>query len=252
MASTNQPNGISPPRHRSLTPPSLSFPPHRVLKRTRSASPFSCSLFSSLQPGHSHQDAHTSAHQGRSPFPRSPAPSANGGGLPSWNAAALLNPKAHAAAPARAQDQQRSSVQNANTANHMVFQFSSANGTPNSGYQSPATPTPEDDVDGSSQDAPAAGMSRMIERMNNIQDRSSFPLPKRRKIDENEDGSSTPNSFRSGGNGMLGEYVRQQRDQSQPVPSLRSAPSVDLTGGESKRKVLLCCAGLVADREISG
>ena len=117
----------------------------------------------------------------------------------------------------------------------MVFQFSSTNGTPNSGYQSPATPTPED-VNGNSQDAPAAGMSRMIERMNNVQDRSSFPLPKRRKIGEDEDGSSTPGTFRSGGNGMLGEYVRQQRDQTQSVPTLKSAPSVDLTGGKSERK----------------
>ena len=232
MASTNQQNGNPPPRHRSLTPSRLRPASRQCQKRARSVEPDHPPLLSSLQPENHQKHTYTSYDgKGRLPFAR-PAASTNGSG-PSWDPSSLLNPKGHGITPAKTKDQQRSPANSANTANHMTFHFSTPGGTPNSAFQSPATTPAPEDVNGNSQDAPAGGMSRMIERMNNVQERSSFPLPKRRKIEENNDDISTASSFRSGGNGMLGEYVRQQREQMQPTPALKSTESVDLTGGES-------------------
>lgn len=77
-------------------------------------------------------------------------------------------------------------------------------------------------------------MSTMIERMNNVQDRGSVPVAKRRRLEENLDDQSRQNGFHSNGSsGMLSEYVKQKQQEGQKVfpGASRSQATVDLTEG---------------------
>jgi hypothetical protein len=83
----------------------------------------------------------------------------------------------------------------------------------------------------------------MIERMNNVQDRSSVPVAKRRRIEEDLDDQGSQSGFNSNGSsGMLSEYVKQKQQEGQKAPSAasQSQTTVDLTGGNLEIP-LPCC-----------
>jgi hypothetical protein len=74
----------------------------------------------------------------------------------------------------------------------------------------------------------------MVERIHNVTERGSYPQ-KRRKLDEEHDGNENKARFSGSGNaGVLGEYVREKREESgHEAMSNGAMPSVDLTGGKS-------------------
>ncbi|KAK8118633.1 SNF2 family DNA-dependent ATPase [Apiospora kogelbergensis] len=114
------------------------------------------------------------------------------------------------------------------------FQFSS----PNEGYASNASTPPSFAYNGgldlSHTPSPVNGFGGMIERMNNVQDRSTAPHPKRRKVETidlddsaDEKVSSTFGNGSSGG--MIGQYVKEKKEEAANSPSLSRANTVDLT-----------------------
>ena len=74
----------------------------------------------------------------------------------------------------------------------------------------------------------------MLERLNNVQDRTIAPHPKRRKLetidlDDSADEQQNRNSFGSGGSGVLGQHVKDKRGEAAKTPSLSRMDTVDLT-----------------------
>lgn len=77
-------------------------------------------------------------------------------------------------------------------------------------------------------------MSSMIERMNHVQDRSSVPVAKRRRIGDDSQDQGSRNGFHgNGSSGMLSGYVKQKQQEGQATPSMtpQSQSTIDLTGG---------------------
>lgn len=75
----------------------------------------------------------------------------------------------------------------------------------------------------------------MIERMNNVQDRSTVPVAKRRRVGDDSQDQGSRNGFHgNGGTGMLSGYVKQKQQEGQAATSItpRSQSTVDLTGGD--------------------
>ncbi|POR34601.1 Putative SWI/SNF-related matrix-associated actin-dependent regulator [Tolypocladium paradoxum] len=172
----------------------------------------------------------SNAVQGRSSHPP--------GATPSWNAAALLQPsrRANSAVDLRSSGSNQSLAgqyqalrDRSNTAapESMVFQFASANEASSSGPPSDAS-TP------SNGDVPSAnGVGTWIERMNNVQSRSSVPQAKRRKTEDGQDfAARTSNIPVRSGSGVLGEYVKERRNEAngQGLPQTQTL-TVDLTDG---------------------
>lgn len=148
--------------------------------------------------------------------------------------AALLNPKAAIASQNLAPT--RSPLNGTNStddiATHIAFHFSSPNDTSTLSAQ-PPRPSITSDA-GTPRSSTPNGMSTMIERMNNVQDRSSVPLAKRRRIEEGLDDQMGHNGFSSNGSsGMLSEYVKRKQQEGQEAHSATPQPqtTVDLTGG---------------------
>lgn len=79
-------------------------------------------------------------------------------------------------------------------------------------------------------------MGNMIERINDIQDRSSVPHAKRRKVDTPEadaeaEAERKAKGYGAGSGGALGAYVKEKREEGQRNNSARSSQTVDLTEG---------------------
>lgn len=76
-------------------------------------------------------------------------------------------------------------------------------------------------------------MSSMIERTHNVQDRSLVPIAKRRRIDDDDNGSR--NRFHGSGGGILSNYVKQKQNEGHSSSTgMRTPPTfaeIDLTGG---------------------
>lgn len=158
---------------------------------------------------------------------------------PAWNPAALLQPNRqrpstasptnglspHGALP------QRSPRQNP-TSEPMVFQFASTSAeTP---VESPGYSSAEGTPGGQN----VNGVGHWIERMNNVQRRSTVPQPKRRRIDDEQNLQNGQAAQVRSGSGILGAYVREKRQDSSG--SAFSQPTtVDLTDGESQLAPLL-------------
>jgi hypothetical protein len=152
--------------------------------------------------------------------------------VPSWNPAALLQPNRQSFGGPDASQQQpppRNIVngrsRSAAPAESVVFQFSTPNTTSSEGPHSEAS-SPS-----SSAGAARTGVGNWIERMSNVQHRSSVPQPKRRKVDGSEpeqNGASVP--VRSGGGGILGGYVKDKQKEANGAMA-SPAMTVDLTDG---------------------
>lgn len=155
-----------------------------------------------------------------------------------WNAQALLNPRK---APAPALSTPKNDSPNSQTngfagqnGNNMVFQFSTPSDVPtdNTSSRVPSSASTPLTDDQASPHMAATGMGRMIEQMNDVQDRSTVPQPKRRKVESPDPGSS---SFgRAGGAGMLGSYVKEKREEGQQSTSNGNGQTVDLTEADDE------------------
>lgn len=73
------------------------------------------------------------------------------------------------------------------------------------------------------------GYGAMIERMNNLEQRTVTPQ-KRRKV-ETEDGFEQKPGFGSGGSGMMGEYIKEKREENSKRLANTQVEMVDLTSG---------------------
>ncbi|KAI1805215.1 SNF2 family N-terminal domain-containing protein [Daldinia bambusicola] len=155
----------------------------------------------------------------------------NGSSRLNLNPALLLNPKGYAAPapPARPSAPVRpyNNSNNLNNSADVAFQFTSPDfhfANPQNGYTTTSQPMPQ-----------SSNFSNMIDRINNVEQRTFNPQTKRRKL-ETEDNASSAHTFRSGGGGMVGQYVKERRqDGGSQQRSTGPVEAVDLTdaGGES-------------------
>lgn len=107
----------------------------------------------------------------------------------------------------------------------MVFHFSNADDSSADDPPSePGTPGPG---------APRPnGVGGWIERMNNVQSRSTVPQAKRRKTEDGQDFAAMANDIPvRGGSGVLGDYVKDKRKEADGS-GLQQTFTVDLTGGK--------------------
>ncbi|KAJ3479596.1 hypothetical protein NLG97_g8282 [Lecanicillium saksenae] len=174
---------------------------------------------------------------GDSSFPRlvsshpaghSPRP----GTMQSWNPAALLQ-------PGRRQPNSRLGTPSSNpasplpsalrdradsdaSAHNTIFQFSTTTG--DSASDIPSGPSTPGSI------TPVSGVGSWIEHVNNVQARSAIPQAKRRKVDEFGNDRQTTNMPTRNGGGGLGDYVRDQQQQSNGALATQ-AMMVDLTAG---------------------
>lgn len=105
-----------------------------------------------------------------------------------------------------------------------MFQFETPNGAASAGPAS-GTSTPPD-----SQLRNGLGPGSFLEKVHHIQDRSEVPEPKRRRLEDEDAQKGTKMAVR-GGSGMLGQAVRDQRQDSSGTSTPQSV-TVDLTDGE--------------------
>lgn len=78
---------------------------------------------------------------------------------------------------------------------------------------------------------PTNGMGSMIERMNNVQDRSTVPVAKRQKMMSDDDGEGgRKNGFSSSSSGLLAGYVKDKQ-RAAASASGQTHATLDLTGG---------------------
>lgn len=159
--------------------------------------------------------------------------------LQSWDAATLLNPKAAVSAqqagpsslPSRPPSNGPQFTNN--HAPQVSFQFSTTDATDNV-HSHPARSAVTPNGTETPRHSTPNGMSSMIERMNNVQDRSSVPMAKRRRIAGDSEDQGSRNGFHgNGGSGMLSGYVKQKQQEGQAAHSItpQSQSTVDLTGG---------------------
>lgn len=167
-----------------------------------------------------------------------------------WSPAALLNPKAAITSQKSAPSPSPSPVPSrapsigpnskTNTTAQCAYHFMSPNDTP-AFRAHPPPPSVTPDAAGTPRSSTPSGMSTMIERMNNVQDRSSVPVAKRRRIEEDLDDQGSQSGFNSNGSsGMLSEYVKQKQQEGQKAPSAasQSQTTVDLTGGDDDDEIV--------------
>lgn len=154
--------------------------------------------------------------------------------MQSWNPAALLQPGRRqpinsrlgtpssssnpaSPVPAALRDRADSESSASNTVFHFATPADSASDIP-SGPSTPGSITP------------ISGAGSWIERANNVQARSAIPQAKRRKVEDfGNDGNQANMPTRNGGGG-LGDYVRDQQQQSNGALATK-AMMVDLTSG---------------------
>lgn len=216
MASRNLKNGTSP----LPSPHSRPLPEQQALNHFLDHDLEPSRNYSSAQLTHVESEGETTSRQ-----------------VAAWPAAALLNPKAamtsQKSSPVPSPNPSRLPSNGPNHTNNIAaqvaFSFSTPNDTPAFGAYTPR-PSVTPDPTGTPRSSTPNGMSSMIERVNNVQDRGSAPVPKRRRIEEDSDGQGSQNGFSNGSSGMLSEYVKQKQQNGQAAPSATSQ-TVDLTGG---------------------
>lgn len=148
-----------------------------------------------------------------------------------YNPALLLNPKGFSAAAAVQKSHSRASntpVPTPPSRDSPAFDFQFS--TPSDIFEIADSPI-SSAYDGVSGTEPQKnGFGDMIERMSNVQKRTSAPQSKRRKL-EMESDSPSANGFRGGGSGVIGQYVKEKRDQAAQQSSAHRVETVDLTDG---------------------
>jgi len=78
------------------------------------------------------------------------------------------------------------------------------------------------------------GYGKHVERLNNVQERTAVPQPKRRKTQTESDPPHAGSVF-GGSSGMFGDYVKEQPqpDSGRHKPALKPAETVDLTDNDN-------------------
>ncbi|KAK9770337.1 putative SWI/SNF-related matrix-associated actin-dependent regulator of chromatin subfamily A member 3-like 1 [Seiridium cardinale] len=153
-------------------------------------------------------------------------------GLP-LNPALLLNPKGYVGSP-KPSPGATGGTSNGNgdlsDASFLDFQFTSPNDGTASSASTPSSFLPQgyDSAEHSHAHTPVNGFGTMFERMNNLQERTSMPQPKRRKVEAEENGPAL-SGFGNGGSGMLGQYVKDRREEAAKNPALQRVDTVDLS-----------------------
>ncbi|KAH7030928.1 SNF2 family domain-containing protein [Microdochium trichocladiopsis] len=151
-----------------------------------------------------------------------------------YNPALLLNPKGFSPAAAAQKAQSRTSTTPTPSLDSPSFEFQFS--TPSDVFE--IADSPVTSHHGSGADTPQGnGFGDMIERMNNVQKRTAAPQSKRRKL-ETEGDSPSANGFRGGGSGVIGQYVKEKRDQAAQQSSARGVETVDLTDGNGEIEVI--------------
>lgn len=228
MASFNQPNGTSTPFI-----PQSPYAPQRV--KPKPPAHFTGSNFLTMNPtSTAYDDTYTNPiTKGRSrpnaPFNAASTTPAHK--FPTWNAAALLNPRGFQKSQQRDEQNASAPVRNELPSN-IAFHFDSPMGsTPP--IQHAHSPVPNGKGPAHTyqdEQASGIGISRMLERMHNVSERDFLPQ-KRRKIQREEEDSKRIAHFGGGKGGVLGEYVEKQEQDPKGDAANGTRHSVDLTGG---------------------
>lgn len=154
----------------------------------------------------------------------------------SWDATALLNPqglqadaKQHSLSPSQLAPN-GVKPETSNQVN-LQFQFSNATDT-SSGYSQPSSSSAALESTNPTSIPTHNGMGSMIERINNVQDRSFVPGAKRRRIEEESGNQKGQNGFHGSSSAILSDYVNEKKREVQSMPAAsQSQPTLDLTGG---------------------
>ncbi|RYP73707.1 hypothetical protein DL771_003420 [Monosporascus sp. 5C6A] len=151
------------------------------------------------------------------------------------NPALLLNPKAYVASAPASKDASRQPTPSAGTSEPIEFQFS----TPNDIYTTERKPSPLASHPASNGHymPQTNGFTSMIERMNNVEQRTSVPQPKRRKL-QPEENNGLSRGFGSGSGGILGQHVKEKREEAANHPSVKRVETVDLTDSRDDGDVI--------------
>ncbi|KAK6214450.1 Phosphatidylinositol 4-kinase LSB6 [Pestalotiopsis sp. IQ-011] len=166
------------------------------------------------------------------PFAHSPpapsGPSASNG-MP-INPAMLLNPRGYQPSPTFRSEETNGHA-NSNDAGYLDFQFSTPNDGTGSSASTPSAFFPQDSGSAihSHAHTPVNGYGNMVERLNNVQARSSVPQPKRRKVDADGNDATSSGFGGGGGSGMLGQYIMDRREEAAKDPALQRVDTVDLS-----------------------
>ncbi|RDW79772.1 hypothetical protein BP6252_04410 [Coleophoma cylindrospora] len=184
-------------------------------------------------------------------------PNANGGTpqpytTPTWNAAALLNPRGFQppAPPPKDEPKVGGFAQYSNSPG-LSFQFDSPGGSPAPAqYQSlPASNgSASNDYsivynDGSVQ---MNGMGQMLERMHNVEDRSMLPQKRRKIHNDSLDDARTPGFTGGGKGGVLGQYMKEKKEEGRKE-IIAKGTSVDLSVDDEQDVVIVGDSG---DKEV--
>ncbi|KAB5523936.1 SNF2 family N-terminal domain-containing protein [Coniochaeta sp. 2T2.1] len=165
---------------------------------------------------------------------------------PSGQQNALLNPKGHNAALPRTQSSVQMSRPMPNgfgSQPPVAYQFSSASDSNLHAMHGQGLPYHnQNPAFLSQQQAQTNGMGSFLERMNNVQDRSDVPQPKRRKTVAEGDipDPNAPNGgFHFGSGGILGQAVKDEQQKNPAQPRTGRVETVDLTSADADEDVVM-------------
>ena len=155
------------------------------------------------------------------------SPKLNGGhpsySTPTWNPAALLNPRSYQRTKPEAGD----SFAQDGPAPHLSFEFSDSNRSfAAQNMESERTTNSREEGTGERGD----GMGSMLERLHKVSDRSMLPRKRRKMQDDRMGDSKDIEANKIGRGGILGDYVREQRDNGHRENPARMV-AVDLSIG---------------------
>ncbi|KAH8912582.1 hypothetical protein BR93DRAFT_942437 [Coniochaeta sp. PMI_546] len=159
---------------------------------------------------------------------------------------ALLNPKGHNSTLPRTQSSVQMSrpraMQNGFGNQPVAFQFASASDSNLHALHGQGLPYHHQNPATISQPVQTNGLGNFVEQMNNVQDRSDVPQPKRRKtVAEGDipDPNAPKGGFHFGSGGTLGQYVRDEQQKDSSKPRTGRVEMVDLTSADADDDVVM-------------
>lgn len=175
------------------------------------------------------------------------------GPVSTYNPAALLNPRAFNGTAVPNDGLPNNCFNGPSTTTRaeftpLEFSFDSANAN----CSDPATPNTAHTPSQSN------GYGVMIERMNNVEHRTLAPSQNKRRKLETENGFESKPTFRAGGNGILGQHVKERGQESEQAANTR-VEMVDLTSGNDDGDVMEVqppieeevCYGMIQDAKLN-
>ncbi|KAI5926168.1 SNF2 family N-terminal domain-containing protein [Camillea tinctor] len=157
-----------------------------------------------------------------------------------YSPALLLNPRAYATGPSVQNNGSPVLLNRSNGSTPLQFQFATPDDVSMSEPQLsfPQRPIPTNGQLMTHENGTNGGVGSMIERMNNVEERTAIPQQKRRKL-EAENGTEYKHSFGGGGSGMVGQYVKDRRQEGTSRSSIQSVETVDLTDAADDSDVVI-------------